>query len=304
MDIDTSLLREKFVIEEQNTQNKKRVFKTTAMSNRMVLHLQAGTLTKESFVLRTNTMHSCTRLSSSMIGYYEQHGSIMLRENDIKWGEMWEDVQSDFDRRYNKDSWCAIYYKGKPIFSKGKYHTFFDVIEHCDFVGNSTYYKSIPIAEKAFAKAGKDIAIEHDSNIAMVTVGGKDGGRCSMLMRGADHSSTFHLSLSPKPHETLHVSQLFDSSACFLEGTQLCYIIGDVTERIEQGLIQKYSDDATKAKHAVEQLRTLEIYIDSMERRHRVRYRPERPNFELLIAASERETRELLYNMDESGYID
>lgn len=304
MDINTSLLREKFVIQELNITDGARALRTTAMSNRMIIKLQSGTLPEETFIVRTKTMHTCTRVCAKLIDNYERHGPIMPRIKSIEWDELWDDSQSDFDRRFNKDAWCAIYHKGKPTFSKGKHHKFFDVIEHCDFVGESTYHKSIPIAEKAFGQAGKDIEIEYDSNVAMVAIGGRNGGRCSMLTRGADHATTFNMNLTPKEDDTLHVTQLFSSAADFLEATQLCYVIGDATEYIDAGLIDKFSDDAKQAKRATEELRALNAKIDSLEHRHRVRYRPERPDFDLLVEESQREAREKLQMITGDDFIE
>lgn len=304
MDINTSLLRERFVIEEQNIAQSEDAMRRVAMSNRMTLKLQSGTLPEEMFIVRTKTMHGCARICAELSDNYERHGPIMPRIDLIAWDKIWDNTQDDYDRRYYKNSWCVIYYRGKPIFSKGTYHKFFDVIEHCDFMGDADYHKSLPIAKKAFAQAGKDIDIEYDSNVAMVAIGNKKGGRCSMLTRGADHASTFNMNISAKPKETIHISQLFSSAGDFLEATQLCFVIGEIKEQIESEVIDKFSPEATKARHAAEELRALGAKIDSMENRHRVRYRPERPNFDLLIEESERETREKLYDIDDGGYID
>lgn len=301
MDINTSLLRERFVIQEKGSgEGMRRV----ALSNRMILKLQAGTLPEEVLTIRTKTMHSCARLCAQLTDNYERHGPIIPRVGIINWDEIWDSTLSDYDRRYYKDNWCAIYDEGKTLFSKGKYHKFFDVLEHFDYRAKGSYEKSIPVAQGAFRQAGKEVKIEHDGNVAMVAIGNRTGGRCSMLTRGADHASTFNIAMGPKEDDNIHVMQLFSSAGDFLEATQLCYTIGLIKERIESGAVDKFSDKAEQIKHAEEELKALDAKIDSLENRHRVRYRPERPNFELLIQESEREAREKLFDLDDGGYVD
>lgn len=304
MEIDTSLLRERFVIEEQCADDQGSALSICAMSNRIVLDLQSGTLPKESFIIRTNTMHSCARFAARMIDNYERSGPIMPRIDTIAWFEIWDDIQSDYDKRYHEESWCALYYKGKMLYSVGEYHGFFDVIEQCDARSHNNYKKAIPMAVDAFKQAGKDIDIDYDSNVALVAAGNTGGGRCSMLLRGAGSKSTFNMNLKPAKNEKLNVTQLLSSAADFLEGTQLCFTIGEITEKVEQDIIQKYSDEDRKSRHAREQLGKLHATINSMENLYQARYRPERPDFDLLVEASEKETREVLYNLDESGYVD
>lgn len=306
MDINTSLLRERFIIQEHSSDGRRQGLRTIALSNRMILKLQAGTLPEEVFAIRTKTMHGCTRLCAQLTENYERHGPIMPRIDIIDWEDLWDKTLSECDRRFYKDNWCAIYHKGKPLYSKGKHHKFFDVIEHCDFVAQGSYEDSVPIAKRAFGEAGKNVEISHDGNVAMVAIGSRKGGRCSMLTRGADHASTFNMAITPREGKDgrINVMQLFSSAGDFLEATQLCYLVGLIKEKIETGRIDKFSHEARQIKYAEEELRALDIKIDSMENRHRVRYRPERPDFELLIEESEREAREKLYNLHEEGYVD
>ncbi len=304
MDINTSLLREKFVIQEKNMASAARALRTSAFSNRMTLKLQSGSLPEETFIIRTKTMHACSRMCAQVADNYDRHGPIIPRLAGVKWESIWDETLGDYDRRYYKDTWCAVYYKGKPVFIKGKPHKFFDVIEHCDYVGKGSYHTAIPIAKKAFGQAGKEIDIDYDSNVAMVAIGNRLGGRCSMLTRGADHATTFNMNIKPKSGEKLHITQLLSSAADFLEATQLCYVIGDTHEYIDAGLIEKFSDEDRKAKRAAEELRALDAKIDSLEHRHRVRYRPERPSFDHLIEEAQREAREKLQMIHDDEYVD
>ena len=62
----TSLLREKFIIEDKTVGDK--ASSVTALSNRMVVSLENknGAL-QETFVIRTHNMHSCTRMATKIL---------------------------------------------------------------------------------------------------------------------------------------------------------------------------------------------------------------------------------------------
>lgn len=301
MDIDTSLLRERFVIEEKDADGDD-ALRIVAVSNRIVLDLQAGGLDPEYFVIRTNAMHSAVRLAARIVDEYDRRGPLTPRRDKIKWEELWHDLQSDFDLRYNQNAWCSLFFKGKALFSSGEYHPFFNVIEQCDAFSQGDYKKSIPFARDVFGQAGKDINIDYDSNVALVAKAKPEEARFSMLQRARESKATFHMNLSPRGDEKLQVTQLLTSAADFLEGTQLCYIIGEINEKIEQNIYEKFADEHRQGKHAQEQLVRLNVAIDAMENRYTARYRPERPDFELLTEAIEKETRETLYSLDDGGY--
>ena len=241
MHIDTSLLREKFSIKEQKNDTPLTI---KASSNRMVLNLQAGELPTETFVVRTNSMHSCTRITALIIADYEKTGPLATRIKSIDWKDMWDKALNDYERRYNPDRWLAIYHQGKPVFFYGHYHSFLNVIEHCDFLNKGDYAKSIELAETAF-NAGDNI----------------------------------------------NLTQGLSSAGDFLEGVQLAYLIGINTERLNQELIEKFSDEAKQTHHARERLNQLDAQINSMENRYKVRYRPERPMFDFIIGQAEKYAR-------------
>ncbi len=303
MNIDTSLLREKFVIQEHGATDDGRALRLNAFSNRIVLKLQAGTLPTEVFVIRTNTMHSCARMAAQILSTYDHHGPIVSRMDSIDWKSMWEGSNGNYDKVYNLARWVAIYHKGKIIYQSGQHHNFFDVIEQCDALSDNDYKKSIPLAKQTFQKAGKVIDIEHDINVAMVAVTNRHEGRCSMLLRGAKNKATFNMIVAPKGiGARLNAAQILSSAADFLEGTQLSFIVGLSNEQLNQGLIRRFSDEDKRGKKAHEEIKILNARIDGMNNRHKVRYRPERPDFDLLIAASEKEAREQLYDLNNSGY--
>ena len=72
MDIETSLLREKFTIQEAEKYLDKNALEIYAPSTRMPITLQAGESTSETYVVRTQNMHSCVRIVSKIAQEYEK----------------------------------------------------------------------------------------------------------------------------------------------------------------------------------------------------------------------------------------
>ncbi len=305
MNIDTSLLREKFVIREKTKHQGDKALKINCPSTRMPISLQSGGLPKETYIIRSYNMHSSARMVSKIINDYEKSGPIMSRSVAIDWAGLWESSISSYDRMHNKNSWIAIYHKGMPIFSTGDHHSFFDVIEKCDVLNKGNYDKSMRMAEKAFRQAGKDTKITCDSTVALISVLGKSDGRCSMVLRGPNTTTTFNYSIKPlKKEGELNIPQVLSTAADFLEGVQLSYMVGLTSHKLNHGMIGKYSDEEKQMNRAKTRLTELNTQIGSMERRYKVRYRPERPNFETLIIKTEQYAEKTFVTKDDEVYID
>ncbi len=305
MNIDTSLLREKFTIREKTEHQGDKAMKIICPSTRMSIHLQSGELPKETYVIRSYNMHSGTRIAAQLIHDYEKNGPIMSRSISIDWTELWDNSLSSYERIHNADRWVVIYHKGVPVFSAGEYHSFLDVIEKCDALNKDSYDKSIKIAEQAFRQAGKDTTITCDSTVALISILAKDSGRCSMVIRGPNNTTTFNYSLKPMDkNENLNIPQGLSTAADFLEGVQLSYMVGFNSEQLNQGVISKYSDEEKKMIKARERLTELNALINSMERRCKVRYRPERPDFETLILQTEKHAKNVDLHEEDEIYID
>lgn len=300
MNIDTSLLREKFLIKERKERKDDKVLEFTACSNRMVINLQAGEMPTETFIVRSNTMHNCIRMVSKVMHEYDRRGPLLSRAKSLDWDEIWEKTLSPFERRYNPDRWICIYNKGKIIYQTGKHHSFLDVIEQCDAAQNGDYNKSIPLAEAAFKKAGKNINLDYNSNVALVAILNRKEGRCSMVLRGPDRTTTFNFNIKTSEHSnTLNLPHGLTTASDFLEGVQLAYHIGFLSEKLSVGLINKESDEYKKMLRAQERLNEIDALINSMENSYRMRYRPERPDFNHIIETSKRCASERINDEDE-----
>lgn len=302
MKIDTSLLRERFVIEEKSSRDDAKALKLTVPSTRMSINLQAGEMPEESYVVRSGNMHSCTRLVSQLVSEYDKGGPLLSRAVAIDWSELWHNATSAHERLYNNERWYAIYHKGKIIYSEGKHHPFLDIIEKCDVINKGDYDKSIKMAESAFSQAGKNVDIECDSNVALVAIIGRDKGRCSMVLREPGHTTTCNYSIKPLKKK-INLAQGLSTAADVFEGVALSFVIGKNGEELEQGLIEKYSDKDREARDARKRVYEINAQISSFENRYEIRYRPERPDFDRMIANAERFIRDELMKKaaDENG---
>ncbi len=277
MDIDTSLFREKFIINEKSAKSKS--LNLICPSTRMAIDLPTG----ETFVIRTNNMHSCVRMAALAIRDYEKNNVVT---ND--WEELWNKSLNLYEREYNQDGWVAIYNEGDNIFSSGKHHQLFDVIEKCDAVNNESYEDSIILAEDYFAKVGKKIDMIYDSNVALVAILNGSNGRCSIMLRGISKNTTFNYSMKPiDKSQDLDIYQGLSAAADFLEAVQLAYMVGVNNAKLSHGLIKRYSDEDKQSMKALDRIAVLNKKINQMEKIYSIHYRPERPNFKRIISLSE-----------------
>ncbi len=289
MNIDTSLLREKFIIKERCSGAEDKTMLIHCPSTRMPITLQSGNLPEETYIVRTNNMHNCVRLVSKIVQNYENFGPISGRIKQINWDELWDNSLNSFERRHTPNRWASIYHAGNMIYSSGDHHQFFDVIEQCDIINKRKYNKSIKMAEKAFLTAGKDVCITYDGNVALVAILSENNGRCSMTLRGSEKTATFNYSIKPELEEDkISLIQALATAADFLDGVQLSYLIGLSNDKLNRNIIDESSDEYIKLLDARKRLIKINVQINSMENRYHVRYRPERPDFDLLIAQTEK----------------
>jgi hypothetical protein len=283
----SSLLREKFVVYDPDASRSKNE-PVIALSNRMVVSLQTNSDTPaETYVIRTQNMHSCARLAGRLINNFNNGGSLKNRAVPLDWNEVWETVINDYERIYNDSMWVAIYYCGKPLFEKGDRHPLLDLIEKCDYQNERDYDFAIPMAEDALKQTGKVVKIEYDANVALVSTFEPKEGRCGVILRGADRTTTFNYIVLPSDEEPLNVAQSLITAAAFLEGIQLAFTVGMDTFKTNVGIIARNSAEDKRRKDGKMRLSRLGAEVLSLESLHTVRYRPERPDFELIVSEAE-----------------
>jgi hypothetical protein len=290
VDFSGSLLREKFEIYESKSGATDGT-PLTVLSNRMVIPLldDSGKIA-ERFVVRGQYMHSCIRMAARIIQSYIDQGPILVRDHDpFDWEGAWLRLIEDHDLKYHPDLWISVYSNGKLIYEFGEHHMFFDVLEQCDRKQADNYDAAIVYAEQIFEQYGKTITIKHDSSVALVVNLKDNEGRCGVVLRGAEKTTTFNYRAAQKEKKGQDVSlpQLMASCASFLEGIQLAFSIGMANEKLRQEVITRATDEAREADSSRKRLAKLNAQITSLEQNCDVRYRPEKPIFSEMVIAAE-----------------
>lgn len=285
----TTLLREKFTLRDP-AGDLSDTPPVVALSNRMVLPLSSDLGEEaETYVIRTQNMHSCARLAGAIAKEYYDRGAIMKRPAAFSWENLWRDVIKGYEKDWNPDIWCAIYHKGRCVYEDGTRHPFLDIIEKCDSVNREEYSQSVQFAERAFQQAGKEMKIEHDSNIALIISIREGEAKCGVILRGANRKTTFNYNVKQRRinSEEVRIPTILSVSAAFLEGVQLAFGVGMANRKRSLGLLDKFSDEDRKGKRGAERLINLTGAVESIERKYIVQYRPDRPNFQRMVDESE-----------------
>lgn len=281
----TSLLREKFIIKNQNGS----AGAITALSNRIVVDLtdSKGALA-ERFIVRAHNMHSCVRMSAQIIQAYKALGPLMSRANPFKWDKLWDKVANKFERDFNPEHWVTVYFEGKPAFHSGEEaHPFFGLIEQCDHNHDGEYEEAIPLAEATFKKAGKNMSIEYDGNVALVVNMNPQEAKCAVILRGPDKTTTFNFVVMPKSGMVINFVDCLNTAASFLEGMQLAFMVGMNEVKIRLGKVPRHSDEADKTAEGRKRLIRLSKDINDLEISNTIHYRPERPSFKQVMNEAE-----------------
>lgn len=292
----TTLLREKFTLRDPSG-DLSDTPPVVALSNRIVLPLSGRFAEEqETFVIRTQNMHSCARLAGAIAKEYFDRGAITRRVTPFHWGGLWRDVVKGYEKDWNPDIWAAIYHKGRILFEDGTHHPFLDIIEKCDAVSGTGYTESVTFAETAFQQAGKAMKIEHDSNIALIVSAKDDEAKGGVILRGANKKTTFNYTFSriKTGGDPLRIPTILTVSAAFLEGVQLAFGVGMINRKRASGLLEKYSDEDRKGKRGAERLLNLTRAIESVERKYSCKYRPDRPDFQLMVREAEEFANKIL----------
>lgn len=289
MEINTTLLRERFVIRDTENESESPI---VAVSNRLSLPLYDGNgdLT-DTLVIRAQNMHDCLRMTAQLLQSFIRQGPLLSRNNPFDFAEAWEKSCSDYEIFYNKNRWIAVYHKGIKTFSAGTHHNFLNVIEKCDSKNPGNYDRSVKIAEDAFGKMGRKIAISYEANIGMVLNIKPEIGRCGLVYRGVEKNSTFNFTAEPAESQTVSPVHCINICACFLEGLQLSYLIGTTNEKIRSSLIKKFSSEEKQAEQALGRIEQLNVELGVFESRYKLRFRPEKPEFSQAITDAERAHR-------------
>ena len=286
MEINTTLLRERFVIRDTENEGAPPII---ALSNRLALpmHNGDGDLA-DTFIIRAQNMHSCIRMAAQLLQSFIRSGPLLSRNAPYDFAEVWEKICSDYEVSYNKNRWIVIFHKGVEIFASGEHHSFLNLIEKCDSKNPGNYDRSVKIAEDAFGKMGRKISISYEANIGMVLNVKPEIGRCGLVYRGMDKSSTFNFTSEPDEAKIVSPVHCMNVCACFLEGLQLAYLIGVTNDKMRLSLIKRFSSEEKQAEQALARIHQLDVELGVFESRYKLKFRPEKPEFSQAIIDAER----------------
>jgi hypothetical protein len=301
-EFNTSLLREKFIIHDRDakTGDGKPVI---VLSNRLEASLKSKNGKREEYAVRAHNMHLCVRMVARLMLSFHQGGPLLERQTPFDWESVWDMIVSDYEYAYNAARWIAIYHKGRVVFEKGTRHPLVDIIEKCDIVNKTGIYdESVKMAEKAFRDAGKNVRIEYDANVALVVSVEDNAGRFAIILRGAQRTTTFNFSArSSDDKKKINVPQCLGVAAAFLEGVQLAFAVGMNNEKIRIGLIERHSKEEKQTRDAAQRLNRLATEIGNLENTFEVRYRPEKPEFHMIVVDAEQFAQKVLVPPEKKG---
>ncbi len=278
--IRTSLIREKFVIEDLQKSGENQPVSEIARSNRIEIPYfdSSGTL-REKIVVRSQNMHIGLRLAARIVQAHMAEGSIRHRGNPLDWEEIWYQISESFERSNNPSVWVAVYHDGEILFEYTERHPFLDVIEKCEVRNKKDYDNSVNLAETSFSRLEKKVKIHHDSNVAAVIHANRQRGRCGIVFRHAQKTTTFQVGFDPLEDSALSPVTCFNVCAAFLEGIQLAYQGGALKNTIYVEDLKSSSDEGRKLARILERMKRLNIELRTTEKMHAIHYRPERPDF-------------------------
>lgn len=280
-------LREKFVLTDPAGQSPDII----ALSNRMKLSLSndEGKVIEE-FVVRAQMGHVTVRLVGLILNAFERTGPLLKRHVPFNWNEAWDKAAGAHEKFFNPDLWGCVYTQGKPLFFQGARHPLLDVIEQVDHHHQGDYEDSVHVAEEMFARAGKPMQIKYESGISATFKIGDETGKCGLILRDAAKTATFvfHGDKRDLSVKALSPVGFINTSAAFLEGVQLSFVVGQGNEKLRQNVITLYSPEERALTSARTRLAELGAAIRSFENNHNVYYRPDKPSFAELITKAEK----------------
>lgn len=297
--INTSMLREKFVIRETGVKDGEQKEKKPiiALSNRISLPLtnESGAIS-EHIVIRGRIMYIVTRFAAKVAHEFAQKGPLIKRFKERDWQRLWIETISGYDERFYKGCWMAVYHHGKLIFSVKPHHPFLDIMEQCDARNKAEYDQSVKIAEDAFSQAGRKVRIEHEATIAMVASATRENGRCGVIVRIPNRTATFNFIINPESSEKRRLDKdapkkpkkqdkpfdpykILYMAATFMEGIHLAVNVGFGQSMLDQSIFQMFSPQYRHVEASRKRLGRINSEIRGFENTLSLKYRPERPDF-------------------------
>jgi hypothetical protein len=313
-DFSATLQREKFVIKDHLSPDDDQAA-LVALSNRLTLNLVtfSGGI-NEDFIIRGHNMHSTIRMGAAMSRYFYDYGPLASNVSKHEWQEMYDNINKGFEKKWNPNNWITVYHKGEILYEgqnltdeeqelknsgkedkiENRRHAFLDIIEQFDGKNPTNYENSIEAAKQAFKQAGKEVDIVYIADIALVMNCSPQKGRVGAIIRRPDRKMTFNFTAAKTENNDIDVAELLSAAAGFLDGFQLAFIAGMTNAKKSLGLLEQYSDEEKRGGDALYKMGRLRQTIDVYDAAAKVSYRPERPDFSVILDEAEEFSVKLL----------
>jgi len=275
-DFNTSLVREKIIFTEGGTSDESEKEPVVIRSNRIFLKLGNGP-DAEKVVIRAQNMHTTLRIASRLLQTYYNQGGIQAHEKAFNWDDLWESALSGYEKDYNKECWCAVYINGRSVF-KTITSPFVDVIEKCALLTLDNYDTTMNVTENALKKIGRDMSINHSSNVAAVFTDHGDHMRCGVIHRSNKKDAAFNFTATNGQQHT-RITQSMGATAAYLEAFNLRFVIDNLRHKIRSGEVRTVSHENSQIRAAIARQGAINRAILSFEEIYNVKYRPAKPDF-------------------------
>lgn len=272
-DFNTALIREKIVfVDEAASRDAGAEGHGVIRSNRIFLKLEKDGAV-EKVVVRAQNMHGALRLAGKVMQEFYRMGFFSNRALD--WEDLWQGLQSNYEREYNPYNWCAVYINGKNVF-KTKQSAFVDIIEKCALLTQDNYDATVSVTEGALRQLGKPMRVTQQTTVAAVFTDTAEHLRCGIIHRHNGKDTAFNFTVAGgEPHH--RVVQTLGIAAALLEAINLRHVIDALERKVKDG--KRETAQAGQLRTATARLVAIDRGINSFEEVYEVRYRPEKPVF-------------------------
>jgi len=272
-DFNTSLVREKIIFTEGEIGEVEAKEPVIIRSNRIFLKLGS----KEKAVVRAQNMHTTLRMAARVLGAFFKDGPLLTRKTPLDWEAEWQEAVSKYERDFNTQLWGAVYINGKSVF-KTQTSPFVDVIEKCALLAMDNYDTTMEVTENALKQVGRDMRINHSSNVAAVFSDMGDSLRCGIIHRSEGKDAAFNFTAHAGQRDT-RIVQSFGASAAYLEAFNLRFVIHSLRDKIRMGEAKTVSTENQQIRAAIVRQGAINRAIKTFEDIYNVTYRPAKPDF-------------------------
>ncbi|PCI00794.1 MAG: hypothetical protein COB76_02735 [Alphaproteobacteria bacterium] len=272
-----SLLREKFTIREIGTTAEPVI----ALGNRLQINIPNA----QPLIIRCHSMHATLRFGAEIVKQLSFHDAITDMKTTLDWPAIWTKITAAFEKANTPNTWISLYFCGKSIFEDGDHHMFIDVLEQCEFQNKNDYEQALIVAQNAFQKMGKSVMIDHESHVGFILDTEADEFRFAIMMRVPGQRANFIIRMAENPAIKNKPSDYvaMNLAADYIEAINMAVRVGFIESAAESA-----GEDATKNKDfriLNYRLQDLTRSIAQFEIQYQTRYRPERPDFDLIREA-------------------